>query len=173
MGKLLPTGSVMRIAGAWYAYHKAKTGSKKEREAATRFYLAILEFQRLLKETRLSGLASDTEIKPEDYLWAERLWEWVLEAISKRVEHHVTEFLNRGNVDYGSKRQLVSRINNDCRNHNMAIRHPDSGDPCILLAIRDNQKGTFVLESRETKRRSKTTKDISSMLPLTLVWIDE
>src|SRR5262245_11425900 len=63
------------------------------------------------------------------------------------------------------KQEIAKQINAKCRQVGGAIAHPDTDEPCTLLAISDKQGGTFVLENRKTKKRSHTTRDIHTLLP--------
>lgn len=70
---------------------------------------------------------------------------------------------------YDDKKELAKQMNQACREAGLAIAHPDSGEPCILLAISDVWGGKFTLENCKTKKRSKTSREIGAMLPFKLV----
>lgn len=56
------------------------------------------------------------------------------------------------------KQALAKTINAECRRCGQVLAHPETGDPCILLAINDKWGGKFALENRKTKKRSHTTR---------------
>ena len=68
-----------------------------------------------------------------------------------------------------AKQALVKKINRECRSFGLVIAHPESGEPCTLIAINDKWGGKFALENRKTKKRSRTARDIRAMLPFKLI----
>ncbi len=72
-------------------------------------------------------------------------------------------------ADYEAKRTIVSDINTYLRDLEFAIRHPESGEPCTLLASASpDGKGRYVLSDRRTKKRSHTSVTLLDLLPLRL-----
>lgn len=71
--------------------------------------------------------------------------------------------------DYEYKKEIVKHWNGFLRNDDLAIAHPATGKPCLLLAIgsRDGA-GRYVLEDRETKKRSGAYKSLLDLLPVRL-----
>lgn len=67
------------------------------------------------------------------------------------------------------KRDCAKTINAVCARWGVAIAHPDSGEPCTLLVINDKADGRFVLENRQTKKRTNTATDITGLMPLKVV----
>lgn len=73
------------------------------------------------------------------------------------------------NLGIEQKRALVKIINSQCREVNLCLKHPDTGEPCTLLAVSDRYDGSFVLEDRKTKKRTRSARQIKSMLPFQLI----
>ena len=72
--------------------------------------------------------------------------------------------------DYKSKLAAVREINDILRSCDGAIRHPDTGKPCIILAVASRDGfGRYVFEERETKTRSNASKALKELLPFTLM----
>ncbi len=65
---------------------------------------------------------------------------------------------------YPDKQRLVAEVNGALRKFGCAYKHPESGQPCILLAISDDYGGKYVLSNRITKKRSHTTREIADMV---------
>lgn len=67
------------------------------------------------------------------------------------------------------KQYAAKEVTAICRKWGVAIANPENGEPCTLLAINTGAEGRYVLENRRTKKRSHTTRDLSSLLPLKVV----
>lgn len=69
--------------------------------------------------------------------------------------------------DYTRKKETATWLNNALKIHNLTIYHPTEKTPCILLAVgsRDGY-GRYVLENRETKKRSGAYCCIDDMIPI-------
>lgn len=72
---------------------------------------------------------------------------------------------------YEAKKRIVQLLNEELRTGSKAaIKHPDTGAACMLLAVGSpDGLGRYVLEDRETKKRSKTTNSLRSLLPMSLI----
>lgn len=91
-------------------------------------------------------------------------------AVTMKVSKMAAEAADGGLLySLEGKRALASDINEQCRLRGTTLAHPETGEPCTLLAISDKYEGTFVLENRATKKRSHTTKNIWTLLPLKVI----
>lgn len=70
--------------------------------------------------------------------------------------------------DYEQKKQWAISVNETLRQQGAVIEHPDTKEPSLLLAVGSpDGKGRYVLSSRESKRRTKTSMTLMDMLPIT------
>lgn len=69
--------------------------------------------------------------------------------------------------DYDRKKEIASWLNDALKRYNLTIYHPVEKKPCILLAVgsRDKQ-GRYVIENRETKKRSGAYRSVADMIPV-------
>lgn len=94
----------------------------------------------------------------------------VLDIQTLRITAMIKEAAAAGTLATAEAKQSFAKmINAECRRTGQAIGHPDDKEPCILVGINDKYGGKFVLENRRSKKRSFTTRDITSLLPLVLV----
>lgn len=69
-----------------------------------------------------------------------------------------------------AKKAIASWIKEQLDRFHLAIRHPEEGYPCNLITLPAyDRQGVFLLESREGRKRTHTTTDLSSLLDFTLV----
>jgi DNA-binding XRE family transcriptional regulator len=72
--------------------------------------------------------------------------------------------------NYEKKQEVAKEINGDLRHYGFAIRHPETGSPCMVLAVASTDgKGRYVLADRLTKRRSSTTTSLLDLFPVKLM----
>src|SRR5690348_13003606 len=64
------------------------------------------------------------------------------------------------------KQELAKKINSACRRCNMWLVDPETKEDCFLVALNDKWGGKFALESYRTKKRTKTTANIKTLLPM-------
>jgi hypothetical protein len=93
------------------------------------------------------------------------------------IKHKVTELIVNAYIppqvekhgeDYEGKKQLVRYWNEFLRGS--AIAHPETGRPCMLLAVGSRDKaGRYVLEDRETRKRTGAYKTLLDILPVKIV----
>lgn len=71
---------------------------------------------------------------------------------------------------YEKKKEVAKEINADLRHYEHAIRHPESGAPCMVLAVGSpDGTGRYVLSDRLTKKRSHTSSTLLELFPIRLV----
>jgi hypothetical protein len=70
--------------------------------------------------------------------------------------------------DYELKKRLAKKVNETFRRDGAVICHPETKEPCLLLAVGSpDGKGRYVFASRQTRKRSHTSIALIDMLPLT------
>jgi hypothetical protein len=68
------------------------------------------------------------------------------------------------------KKEVAKEINVDLRHYEHAIRHPESGAACMVLAVGSPDGiGRYVLSDRLTKKRSHTSSSLLDLFPIRLV----
>jgi hypothetical protein len=73
-------------------------------------------------------------------------------------------------MDYEKKKQVAKEINADLRHYGYSIRHPETGTPCMVLAVGSpDGAGRYVLADRLTKKRSNTCNALLDLFPIGLV----
>lgn len=119
---------------------------------------------------------------PMDVLQGGALWMKLWEIIKPLVEEkkvfdaarHIHELAEEMIADKGittseGKKSFASSVNETLRVTGLSIRHPDTGEQCVLVAMPDKRGGKLALEARKDRKRSKTTRDLSKLLPFTLM----
>lgn len=71
--------------------------------------------------------------------------------------------------DVEGKQLYARKFGAVLRTDGVLIRHPETKEPCVLVALSDEYGGRFALESRRNRRRSRSTKDINDLLPFELM----
>lgn len=135
-----------------------------------------LEAERLLLRHRLDGPIAELVSILKEGIGKEVLEDYDLlhtaQIIMTEVGYYLIEKWINNAIESGElqsikgKQKLAKTINSMCRKCGMYIEHPESHDDCFLLAINDKWGGKFVLENKDTKKRSCTTADIKTLLPL-------
>jgi hypothetical protein len=73
-------------------------------------------------------------------------------------------------ASYTKKKEVAKEMNADLRHYGYSIRHPESGNPCLVLAVGSpDGAGRYVLADRLTKKRSHTCSTILDFFPICLV----
>jgi hypothetical protein len=74
------------------------------------------------------------------------------------------------NEDYEDKKSFVIQINKILREGDAAIRHPETQQPSMLLALNSwRGVGRYTLEDRVTKKRQGSYKTVSELFPVSLI----
>ena len=93
---------------------------------------------------------------------------WLLDVFQIQVNAYYAKHAQAD--DYENRKSFVKEFDDELRKYSAAIAHPESGEPCILLAVASRDgTGRFTLENRLTKKRGGFYKSITELLPLKLV----
>lgn len=89
--------------------------------------------------------------------------------MSKAIEEKAKLAVASGELKTAEGKQTFLRgISDLLKRYEATVLHPDTGLPCLLLVINDKYGGKFSLETKLTKKRSHTTRDILDLMPLKL-----
>ena len=87
------------------------------------------------------------------------------------VNQRLLEMIRQGPDagDYGRKKEIARWLNDALKRYNLTVYHPVEKKPCILLAVGSrDQHGRYVIENRETKKRSGAYRSIVDIIPVVI-----
>lgn len=67
------------------------------------------------------------------------------------------------------KRYIATSLGKSTRRYGVTFAHPESGEPCNIMVINDLWGGKYAYENRKTKKRSHTTRDLTTLLPFKFI----
>lgn len=99
--------------------------------------------------------------------------ERICDPLADKIERSAKELAQDGLLSHSTgKQSFAKHVSALLRWHNLAVGHPETAEPCNLIAINDVWGGKFALENRKTKKRSHTVRDITAAFPITLICLD-
>lgn len=93
----------------------------------------------------------------------QRLWNEHVHRIDRFAEELVVEHGLKAVSHY--RQSVVKNLTHDLHLNDMSLVHPESGEPCSMIAIADDYGAKFALRSKATGKRSHTTRILAKLLP--------